>query len=115
MGFYLKFASRQGGKRDVAQPGSASRPGREGRRIRKMFYVYILFSKSLEKYYVGSTSDLQKRIIRHNTRGTNFTSIGKPWDLIVSIECNSRVEAVRLELKIKKRGIGRYLTDNNLH
>jgi putative endonuclease len=79
-----------------------------------MFYVYIIFSKSLQKYYVGSTSDLKKRIVRHNTKGTSFTSIGKPWDLIVSFECYSRVEAVRLELKIKKRGIGRYLIDNNL-
>ena len=100
--------------RDVAQPGSASRHSREGRRTENMFFVYILFSKSLQKYYVGSTSDLQKRIVRHNTGGTNFTSKGKPWTFISSFECKTRVDAVRLELKIKKRGISRYLSDNNL-
>jgi putative endonuclease len=79
-----------------------------------MYYVYILFSQSVQKYYVGSTSDIKNRVNQHNAGRSNFTSRGLPWILIVAIECNSRVEAVRLELKIKKRGIGRYLEDKNL-
>jgi len=79
-----------------------------------MFYVYIIYSSSLEKYYVGSTGNVEERLGRHNAGRGNFTSKGCPWVLIVSIECCSRSEAVQLEQKVKKRGIQRYLRDNNL-
>jgi putative endonuclease len=79
-----------------------------------MFYVYVLFSEKLNKYYVGSTNDIQKRLVQHNAGKTSFTSRGIPWIIIISMEFNSRAEAVQLELKIKKRGISRYLQDKNL-
>jgi len=79
-----------------------------------MFYVYILYSSILQKYYVGSTEDLNKRIIQHNSGRGVFTSKGAPWILIVSLECETRQMAVKKELQIKKRGIKRYLLDNNL-
>ena len=79
-----------------------------------MYSVYILFSSSLEKYYVGYTDNVSKRFTEHNSGKGNFTSKGVPWILITTFECGSRSEAVRLELKIEKRGIRRYLQDNNL-
>ncbi|WP_460318640.1 GIY-YIG nuclease family protein, partial [Algoriphagus taiwanensis] len=30
------------------------------------YWVYILYSERLDKYYVGQTSDLVKRVERHN-------------------------------------------------
>ena len=75
------------------------------------FVVYILYSSSLEKYYVGSTADFSKRIIEHNSGKGNFTSKGVPWVEVKLIECGSRSEAVTLEKKIKNRGIKRYLQD----
>ena len=79
-----------------------------------MFYVYIVYSSSLEKYYAGSAEDVEKRVGQHNAGKGRFTSKGIPWVLIIKLECNSRSEAVQLEQKIKKRGIKRYLQDNNL-
>lgn len=79
-----------------------------------MFYVYILYSSSLGKYYVGSTENVENRLQQHNSGKGNFTKKGVPWFLIVSIECVSRTEAVQLELKVKKRGAKRYLQDNHL-
>jgi putative endonuclease len=79
-----------------------------------MFWVYILYSSSLEKFYVGSTDNVDKRIAQHNAAKGNFTSKGIPWILIMKFECESRSEAVLLELKIKKRGIKRYLQDQGL-
>jgi putative endonuclease len=76
--------------------------------------VYILFSEIVSKYYVGQTQDLESRLLRHNEGRVNFTSKGIPWKLIQFFECNDRSEAVRLESKIKKRGIKRYLQDINL-
>ncbi len=75
-------------------------------------YVYILFSERLLKYYVGQTSDIEKRLIRHNKGYVKSTKRGIPWELIYKIEVLNRSEALILELKIKKRGAKRYI-DNH--
>jgi putative endonuclease len=72
-----------------------------------------LFSIKTEKYYVGQTSDLNKRMIRHNNKKVLSTKSGVPWSLIKYFTFDTRSEAVLLESKIKKRGIARYLADNN--
>ena len=78
------------------------------------YVVYVLFSESLAKYYVGQTKDIENRLDRHNSGRENYTSKGTPWNLICTFNCKDRQEAVRLESRIKKRGIQRYLQDNNL-
>ena len=78
------------------------------------FAVYILFSEKLGRYYVGSTEDVEKRLSAHNAGLSKFTSIGIPWKRIHSIDCIDRSTAIKLELKIKKRGIKRYLQDCNI-
>ncbi|OSZ82194.1 excinuclease ABC subunit C [Chitinophagaceae bacterium IBVUCB1] len=75
------------------------------------YKVYILYSTKLEKYYVGHTEDVERRIEEHNNGKGNFTSKGLPWILVHIIACATKSEAVRLEQKIKKRGIKRYLQD----
>ena len=77
-----------------------------------MIFVYILYSSSLERYYVGHSDDVEKRLREHNSGKGNYTSKGINWVLVVRIECKTRSEAVKLEQKIKKRGIKRYLQDN---
>lgn len=80
-----------------------------------MFTVYILFSSSLQKYYVGSTQHLSIRMKEHNRGKSSITKKGIPWSLIHQIECESRSEAIQLEMKIKKRGIQRFIAGlNNL-
>ncbi|MBN8860298.1 MAG: GIY-YIG nuclease family protein [Sphingobacteriales bacterium] len=78
-----------------------------------MYFVYILYSSSLDKYYVGSTEDVTRRLVEHNMGKGNFSSKGIPWILIITFDFATRSEAVQLELKIKKRGIKRYLQDIN--
>ena len=77
-----------------------------------MFVVYILFSKTRSRYYVGQTSDIVKRLERHNQGKVPSTKTGTPWDLVLQIEVSSRSEAMLLENKIKKRGAKRYI-DNH--
>ncbi|MFN5334690.1 MAG: GIY-YIG nuclease family protein, partial [Bacteroidota bacterium] len=48
------------------------------------YSVYILWSSSLSKYYVGSTQDLDNRIKEHNRGEGRFTKRGVPWDLVWS-------------------------------
>ena len=76
-----------------------------------MFSTYILFSKKLNKFYVGQTSDLEQRIVDHNAGRSKFTKSGRPWDLVYHMEFNTRSDAIQLESKIKRRGIVRYLNE----
>ena len=67
-----------------------------------MVYVYILYSSSLGKFYVGSTDNVERRIDQHNSGRSNFTSKGIPWKFITKIECENRSEAMGLEIQIKR-------------
>ncbi|MBW7913678.1 MAG: GIY-YIG nuclease family protein [Taibaiella sp.] len=78
-----------------------------------MKYMYILYSNSTQKYYAGIADNVLKRLDEHNRGKGKYTSKGVPWQLVTTIECKSRSEAMALEKKIKKRGIKRYLQDNN--
>jgi putative endonuclease len=65
------------------------------------YYVYILYSESIESYYKGQTNDLADRIQRHNHKHEKATQHGAPWTLVWSIKLNTRSEAVILEQKLK--------------
>lgn len=77
-------------------------------------YVYFLYSVKWNKFYVGISNDVTDRLQRHNTDQGLSIKGGIPWKLIHIIECENKSVAMLLETKIKKRGIYRYLTDNNL-
>ena len=56
-----------------------------------MFNVYILKSLSNEnKYYTGYTSDLKKRIQKHNNGEVQSTSKFKPWEINCYFAFNTR-------------------------
>ncbi|WP_194852401.1 GIY-YIG nuclease family protein [Nonlabens antarcticus] len=74
-------------------------------------FVFILWSDRISRYYCGETSNMESRLETHNNLGAKYTSRGIPWKLVKNIEVESRSEARKLERKIKKRGIGRYLDD----
>ncbi|HHJ09368.1 MAG TPA: GIY-YIG nuclease family protein [Bacteroidetes bacterium] len=72
-----------------------------------MFSVYILWSEKLQIYYIGQTSDLDKRLQRHNRGYEKFTRKGIPWMLVWSTKKSSRREAVQLERKLKNYSVKR--------
>ena len=67
-----------------------------------MAWVYILFSKKIDKYYVGACTDLDRRFYEHNLGRSKFTSTGIPWELVYTEEWEDLVLAKQRELKIKK-------------
>jgi putative endonuclease len=75
------------------------------------YVVYILYSKNADRYYVGLTNNIEKRLATHNYGGKKYTSKGMPWVLVKTFPCADRSEAVVLERRIKKRGIKRYLDE----
>ena len=70
-----------------------------------MFFVYILYSTSANKYYVGHTNDVPRRLEEHNDTSENsFTSKHRPWVLKASFEVtDDRGTALKVERFIKKQ------------
>ena len=66
-----------------------------------MYNVYIIESKKNERYYVGQTNDLEKRIERHNAGRNLSTKAYLPWELKWWKEYETRAEAITVEMKIK--------------
>ena len=50
--------------------------------VLKMHYVYVLKSKKeLNRYYIGATANLQKRISEHNAGRVRYSKRYMPWEL----------------------------------
>ncbi|SOD20434.1 GIY-YIG nuclease family protein [Pedobacter xixiisoli] len=66
-----------------------------------MFTTYILYSASRNKYYIGSTSDLVKRLAKHNTNHKGFT--GKTGDrkIVYAETFELKEQASKREKQIK--------------
>ena len=77
-----------------------------------MFSVYILFSEEHDKYYVGQTDDLERRLLQHNELSENsFTSRYRPWELGHTIDVPDRTIAIKMERFIKKQKSKKYLRE----
>jgi len=61
------------------------------------YYAYILKSEHTGKYYIGSTSNLEDRLKRHNEGRSKYTKSGIPWELLYSEQHLNRSSAIRRE------------------
>jgi putative endonuclease len=67
-----------------------------------MFYVYILYSPSRNKFYVGCTGDdLVERIRKHNSNHKGFTGKTGDWELKYREEFPAKTLAAKREREIK--------------
>ena len=66
-----------------------------------MYYTYILFSKSRDRYYYGHCEDIKKRFNRHNSGINPYTKVGIPWDLKYYETFGTKSEAVKRELELQ--------------
>lgn len=72
-----------------------------------MFYVYMLKSKTYDELYIGSTNDLKRRILEHNSGKVQSTHIKKPYKLIYYEAYGAESDARRREKMLKLRGQAR--------
>ncbi len=72
-----------------------------------MYTVYILKSIIVDRYYIGHSADLDKRLSEHNSGKTRSTKAYAPWKAVYTEEYNTKSEAYKRELEIKsfKSGI----------
>ena len=66
-----------------------------------MYFTYILYSESINKYYKGHTVNIDARLKRHNKGEANYTSKGIPWKLVLALEKETKSDAMKLERKLK--------------
>lgn len=68
-----------------------------------MYYVYILYSEKFDKYYIGHTDDLERRLTEHNETSENsFTSKYRPWKFVATYEISSERSIAIMVERIKK-------------
>jgi putative endonuclease len=66
------------------------------------YSVYILYSATKDRYYVGHTGDgLKERLRKHNSNHKGFTGGSGDWDIKHSEEYSSKETAYKREREIK--------------
>ena len=86
--------------------------------LNNMHWVYILQSVKDQRYYIGCTNDLDRRIKEHNFGQTKSTRHRRPFVLVYKEESLNRITAYHRELEIKSYKGGnefkKLISGNNL-
>ena len=76
------------------------------------YYVYILYSKSIDKYYVGKTENPEGRLRYHDSALNQiWTKRGKPWELVKLIEFENSTLSSKAERFIKKQKSRKFIQE----
>lgn len=67
------------------------------------YFVYILISKKDSSFYIGYTSNLERRLSEHNEGRSRYTAKKVPWELYYFEEFLSKREAIIRERFLKKQ------------
>jgi putative endonuclease len=69
-----------------------------------MYACYILYSQTLETFYVGESESVEDRLKQHNSGlfDRAFTSQATDWTIFLVLNCNDRGHARRIESHIKE-------------
>lgn len=63
-----------------------------------MHYVYILYSSKFDSFYIGYTTDLDRRLHEHNV---GETKAKRPWQRVYVEEFSTQLMALRGERFLK--------------
>jgi len=71
-------------------------------KMSKFYYVYILESQSKPNhFYTGSTTDIRKRLKKHNEGGCTHTAKFRPWHIKNYFAFDSMEKALKFEKYLK--------------
>jgi putative endonuclease len=71
-----------------------------------MYYVYLLYSPSKDRFYVGFSADTDARLAAHNAERSASTKSGAPWRLVYFEAYEHKTDAMRRERKLKHHARG---------
>ena len=74
-------------------------------------FVYIIYSESLDLYYIGETESPDERLDHHNTNYYPgcYSSKAKDWKYVWIISVGSRNEARKIEAYLKSMKSRKYM------
>ncbi|OUL63385.1 GIY-YIG nuclease family protein [Flavobacterium sp. AJR] len=69
-----------------------------------MHYLYIIYSDSCQKFYIGETNNIDNRVSKHQEHfySNSFTKIADDWEIVLIFNCVDKEEAIYLEKFIKR-------------
>ncbi|MCB0371726.1 MAG: GIY-YIG nuclease family protein [Muricauda sp.] len=73
------------------------------------FFVYIIYSESVDRYYVGHCQNLEDRMGRHNGGRSKYTKMATDWEEKYTESFSTRGEAMIREREIKKKKSRKYI------
>ncbi|WP_394759558.1 GIY-YIG nuclease family protein [Flavobacterium sp.] len=68
-----------------------------------MHFVYVLYSRKTDSFYIGETSNIENRLLWHNNKEFQkaYTKITDDWGLYFQINCIDIIQARKIENHIK--------------
>ncbi|MGF1556570.1 GIY-YIG nuclease family protein [Paucihalobacter sp.] len=68
------------------------------------YFIYILYARSVDKFYVGESPDVAQRLSLHENHHFKraFTKIADDWEIKLEFQCQNREDALFLEKFIKR-------------
>ena len=88
----------------VAYPDKSGGP-----QMANEYKTYIIESTTRNRWYYGHTQDTEARLRQHNSGSTKSTKNRGPWVLIFERAFDSRTEANKFELELKRHKNKEYI------
>jgi putative endonuclease len=73
------------------------------------YFTYIIKSKINDRYYIGSSDNLARRLTLHNEGNTISTKAYIPWELVYFETFETKSEALIREKHLKKMKSKKYI------
>ncbi len=67
------------------------------------FYVYIIYSPTIDIFYKGFTTDFNQRLQQHNNGESQYTSKSNDWKLVFVRKFAHKKEALKYEKMLKRQ------------
>ncbi len=68
-----------------------------------MFFTYILQSQQDKSFYIGYSSNLEKRLREHNEGLSKYTKRKIPWKMVYFEVFETKSESIKREVFLKKQ------------
>ena len=80
-------------------------------------FVYILYSETVNRFYIGETFHVGDRLLKHNEHffEHSFTKIAVDWEIFFVIECDNSTVARKIERHIKNMKSRTYILNLKLY
>lgn len=75
------------------------------------YFTYIIESTKITKFYIGYSTNVESRLIKHNSGGSRWTRNGIPWTIVYSKAFDNKTGAIKYEKFLKSLKNKNFLRD----